>query len=452
MNKFSKFLMIASLASACGCANTTSSIDSSSVAVNANIWHIAPTLEADTLKNLAPLSKTIVRNETHTATLIENMNGYLNEHSNNGYSDNVIVIQKENTQDIYDYDGNHLYSLSTNVSDTYNEEGITVGYAYLSEEENFFSEVYGVKTSSDKVIVFDSNFKETTEIDASNFILHPYDGNQSYDEVAIKDTQKGIYSPVRNSEGGDTSSYEFTKFDGYLADVYIAESIKENNKVESLVIATKDGEILSSIDDELYEKESGMFVNGFLPVYQKDDETKKIAMFQAKDGTLITDFSYTDVGYYEDGYCPVENEDGKWAYIDEEGNLVTEFIFDMASSLYEGKAWVIKDGMAGVINLKDIATSKTLKENDIYADDLIADIQINENEEEDPIVGEIQIQLESINVRKDATTSSDKNGTVSKGETYSVYEIKEADGYTWYCIGENKWVASGNDWVTYSKK
>ena len=33
------------------------------------------------------------------------------------------------------------------------------------------------------------------------------------------------------------------------------------------------------------------------------------------------------------------------------------------------------------------------------------------------------------------------------------YELKENDGYTWYRIGDNKWLAANDDWITiYPKK
>lgn len=455
MRKFNKIILAMSLVGVSGCASKTSSVSSTTSTSNANVWHVSPKIEADSLKNLAPLSKTTIRNADHSAALIENMNGKLNQHSNNGYTDNVIVLQKEDAQVIYDYDGNLLYTLSTKVSDTYNEEGISVGYAYLTSEESFFSEVYGAKISDSKAIVLDASFKETTEIDASNFIYHPYDGNQLYDDIAIQDGKKGIYSPIRNKSGEDTSSYEFTEFDGYLASEYIAKNVNSKNQVEGTVVATSEGKVLSQIDGELYEKESGMFVNGFVPIYKEEDGTKLIALFNAEDGKQITEYEYTDVGYFQNGYCPIKNTKDKWAYIDEEGNLVTDFIFDEASSLYEGKAWVIKDGLAGVINLKDIVTSEKLSEKDIYSDTETADNPITVDtttKEDESVIGTLVVDAESINIRKQATTSSDKNGTVLKGETYNVYETTEADSYTWYRIGNDKWIASGDNWVTYKKK
>lgn len=456
MKKFSKAILVTSLICMVGCANETSSVSVSTSKSNANIWHVSPTIEATSLKNLAPFSFATIRNSKHTAALCENMNGKLNQHSNNGYTDNVIVLQKEDQQVIYDYDGNLLYTLNTKVSDTYNEEGITVGYAYLTSDESFFTEVYGVKVSDSKALVLDGSFKETSEIDASNFIYHPYDGNQYYDDIAIQDGKKGIYGPIKNAKEEDTSTSEFTNFDGYLAQEYIAKSINSKNQVEGTVVATSEGKVLSQIDGELYTKESGMFVNGFLPIYkQEEDGTKKIAIVKAETGEQITEYDYIDIGYFQNGYCPVKNTKNKWAYINEEGNLVTDFIFDEASSLYEGKAWVIKDGLAGVINLKDIVGEEKLTDKDIYSDTQTADnpVTVDTTDKiDESVIGTLAVSAESINIRKLASTSSDKNGTVSKGETYNVYETSEAEGYTWYRIGNDKWIASGDNWVTYTKK
>lgn len=456
MKKLKEMILTGLAISLIGCSsNTTSSITSSNTS-NINMWHVSPTIEATSLKNLAPLSKHIVRTSEHTGALIENMNGHLNEHASTGYTDNAIIIQKGDEQFIYDYHGNLLYTLSVKVSDTYNEEGITVGYAYLSTDTTYLSEVYGAKISDSKAIVLNTAFSAVTEIDSSKFIYHPFDGNQLYDDIAIQDDKKGLYSFIKNKDGKDTANYKFTEFDGYLADTYIAKNVNSKLKIESTVVADNDAKVLSEVDGEILEKESGMFVNGFFGVYKEEDGIKKIALENAENGQRITEYEYIDIGYFQNGYCPVENSDKKWAYIDTEGNLVTDFIFDGASSLYDGKAWVMKDGTVGVINLKDNIKSTPLSEEDIYSDTSVGDVHVEAEatpeSTDTSVIGTVKVNVDSLNIRKEAGTSSDKNGTAIKGETYDVYETKDVEGYTWYRIGENQWIASGDGWVTYTEK
>ena len=63
------------------------------------------------------------------------------------------------------------------------------------------------------------------------------------------------------------------------------------------------------------------------------------------------------------------------------------------------------------------------------------------------------IKADVLNVREQPSLSSKKVSTVNKGDIcYASYEKKvepvQADGYTWYFIGENEWIADKNgEWV-----
>lgn len=54
-----------------------------------------------------------------------------------------------------------------------------------------------------------------------------------------------------------------------------------------------------------------------------------------------------------------------------------------------------------------------------------------------------------VNIRKSASTSSDKNGMAYNAEAYDVYEIKTSGDYTWYRIGTDQWVANNGQWGKY---
>ena len=66
--------------------------------------------------------------------------------------------------------------------------------------------------------------------------------------------------------------------------------------------------------------------------------------------------------------------------------------------------------------------------------------------------GTLTINAGNLRVRSEPTTSNDKNilRIAEKGKTYTVTETKKTEGFTWYKIGENEWVAdNGNGWVTF---
>ena len=430
--------------------SVTSTNDSS-----VNVWHVLPQVDATEVKNLAPFSQMTIRDGDKEVSLTYNQTGYLNASNNNSYTDNAIVIQNDDVQSIYDYNGNLLYTMTSKVSDTFHEEGIVTIYAYVSNEEHYLTQVYGTKTDK-KASILNTDFASITELTTDALIFHPYDGNQVFDEMAIQNGTVGILSHLKSNSGEDQAGYEFNAYSKTaLPDMYIAKSVSSSLKDDGYVICDATGKILSKVTGQLYSKTSGQFVNGYYPAYQKDDDSKKIALIHASDGKSITDYLYSDVGYFEDGYCPVKNTEGKWAYINESGEEVTDFIFDSASSLYQGKAWVVKDNKAGVINLSASKNGKltdsifSLNESDaaVEPDATNAPEQSNSN-----IIGTLKVKVSSLNIRKDAGVKNETNGTATSGETYEVFETKEADGYTWYRIGENQWVAGSDEWVTYTKK
>lgn len=68
-------------------------------------------------------------------------------------------------------------------------------------------------------------------------------------------------------------------------------------------------------------------------------------------------------------------------------------------------------------------------------------------------IGSLLINVESGIVIQDAPTwDSNSKGTAGCGKTYDVYEVKEADGFTWYRIVLNgsDWVANSGGWATYT--
>ncbi len=68
---------------------------------------------------------------------------------------------------------------------------------------------------------------------------------------------------------------------------------------------------------------------GEMPAYEVSLVSEKYALFHLKTGELITDFIFDDYGAngFIEGILPVK-KDGKWGYIDESGNMITDFIYD----------------------------------------------------------------------------------------------------------------------------
>lgn len=90
------------------------------------------------------------------------------------------------------------------------------------------------------------------------------------------------------------------------------------------------------------------FVNGVIKLYDQDN--KKIHLWNADTKKYISDKAFDDATFYEDGYIGVK-KGKKWAFMDQKGKLVTDYVFDKVSGLNKGKAYVKMDGDIGILDL-----------------------------------------------------------------------------------------------------
>ena len=79
-------------------------------------------------------------------------------------------------------------------------------------------------------------------------------------------------------------------------------------------------------------------------------------------------------------------------------------------------------------------------------DTKIAEEEMNDNS--DPI-GYAFVNVDKLRVRSGARTESPAKGYATRGERYQVYEIKIDSQYKWYRIGDHRWIAGSEDWVSY---
>ena len=67
-------------------------------------------------------------------------------------------------------------------------------------------------------------------------------------------------------------------------------------------------------------------------------------------------------------------------------------------------------------------------------------------------LGEVEVVIDSLNIRAGAGTNFDVVGSAKHGEKFKVLSIEKTNDYTWYQIGENKWLADkNNQFLTYRK-
>ena len=72
---------------------------------------------------------------------------------------------------------------------------------------------------------------------------------------------------------------------------------------------------------------------------------------------------------------------------------------------------------------------------------------------DDGSIGTAEILVTDLMMRKGPGVTYEQNGMGEPQKTYTVYETAEADGYTWYRVGEDQWVPDlQSQFVTYTPK
>ena len=98
---------------------------------------------------------------------------------------------------------------------------------------------------------------------------------------------------------------------------------------------------------------------------------------------------------------------------------------------------IVKDGMPCFIGVITNFEGEALSESEI--------------EELASSNGTVTVKVDRLNIRTSPTKDAPSLGKAENGKTYEVLEIKEAEGYTWYKIGDNQWIADDGTWLTYKK-
>ncbi len=213
------------------------------------------------------------------------------------------------------------------------------------------------------------------------------------------------------------------------------------------------------------------FTNGFV-TFSKDG---KYAFYSVDKQGFISDYEYDDIYPFVEGFAAVRKDD-KWAYINEEGEAVTDYIWDSVSTMYEGRVFVTLKDRTGILDLKETLNRGievtmescygSADENEAYEKaaalqehqprqlerDPETVAQEEEFEAKHKVIGIITPVTNSIRIRSKPSTSGEKLGVLRPVDGYNyyrslfVYEKTENEGYTWYRIGEDRWVADDGSW------
>ena len=125
--------------------------------------------------------------------------------------------------------------------------------------------------------------------------------------------------------------------------------------------------------------------------------------------------------------------------------------------LLAGLFWIVYDSMGGKFDFKSLFGSKnettSVVANSDATPEPTATPETSATPEPTPeTLGEVEVVIDSLNIRAGAGTNFDVVGSAKHGEKFTVLSIEKTNDYTWYQIGENKWLADkNNQFLTYRK-
>lgn len=426
-------VMIAMMSAAllCGCSSRNKETSSTKPVKTAEperetVWEVKPSLDYDSIEEMNPSDHYYVKVSTQNSGDLyvktePEWNGYPAEIC--GYSGDVLIAEKDNAQSLINYEGDALSDVSVNLFNTPRQQGITGGI-YNDAMAFGYQD-----NSSSKAMVFNKNFKSVTETDSDSFKEDPNDSSNAEPFFASLNGTFGVVY-MKTDDSGNRKGWAFEELDpSILSGRIILDIVNDAYNSQSKAVYNPSDNTTVPLASGTYHE--GAFANGDYVVGDGNNVT--VIDADSQQGIAV---SYQDAKYFEDGYAPVKKY-GKWGYIDSTGKEVTDFIFDDASVLYHGKAMVKWKGQYGVIDVQS-----TLKSGEQVNVNTI-DQDMKEKE-----AGSITVNVSDLVIRSDASVNSDTIGISASGSKYPYYETKEADGYTWYRIATDAWIADNGSWIT----
>ncbi|MBQ2583958.1 MAG: hypothetical protein II568_02160, partial [Erysipelotrichaceae bacterium] len=68
------------------------------------------------------------------------------------------------------------------------------------------------------------------------------------------------------------------------------------------------------------------------------------------------------------------------------------------------------------------------------------------------VIGRARVVTTNLNIRSSYSKNSRLMGQTNEPASYDVYEIVQNEGYIWYRIDADKWIANDGTWVVFTSK
>ena len=137
------------------------------------------------------------------------------------------------------------------------------------------------------------------------------------------------------------------------------------------------------------------------------------------------------------------------------GSFFVKFLIVILTlMLLAGLAWIVYDSMGRKFDFKSLFGSKNETTSVVANSDATPEPTATPATPEPTpeTLGEVEVVIDSLNIRGGAGTNFDVVGSAKRGEKFTVLSVEQTSDYTWYQIGENKWLADkNNQFLTYRK-
>ena len=137
------------------------------------------------------------------------------------------------------------------------------------------------------------------------------------------------------------------------------------------------------------------------------------------------------------------------------GSFFVKFLIVILTlMLIAGLGWIVYDSLGGKFDFKSLFGSKNNTTSVVVNSDATPEPTATPATPEPTpeTLGEVEVVIDSLNIRGGAGTNFDVVGSAKRGEKFTVLSIEQTSDYTWYQIGENKWLADkNNQFLTYRK-
>lgn len=420
----------------------------------AAVWVHEPDIALDHVYELKTMETCVEFNgrEKHRIPFIFEQNGYPQTWDENrtGYTPDSIAVQHGNLFGIYDYSGTALFDFNiqifaepdprTDIHAELNDPASPIRYYPVDGVLYYLTAPSDYSTYPIPARAFSTDFKSDYALNWGGYSGMFFGAFACGGRLLELDYGGYIdYHPTR------------PQFLMNVTDMAYIGSGEEYSHISGFSCVDENG-IRYEVSGYPYN-----FVNGYFAMDASLEHTYGIHVFsdqnqimKADDGQPLNDEIYEAIKFFEDGYCPVK-KNGKWGFINEQGEEVTDFIWDNVSTLYEGKAYVGINGVYGVIDLVSSLENGKLTLKTVYGESLPE--ASAENMAADSVsqrLGNLEVKV-TLNVRTGPGTDYDKVSESGPGTVYDVYETVENEGYTWYRISATYWIADHNGhWVEYT--